>query len=290
MEKNISRRQALQTTASLIGAGFTLSSFMQHHKKDGFQIGACDWSINSINKPESGEMGAKLGLDGVQVNLGNVANNMHLRNPKIQHEYLSNFKKNNIKFSGLAIGELNNIPYKSDNRTDEWVSNSLDVAKVLGVKTILLAFFGNNDLKNDETGTRTVIEKFKKVMPKAEQMGLTFGIESWLSAKEHLYIINEVKSPNLKVYYDVANSNHMGYNIYQEIRELGKQNMICEFHAKENDFLLGSGRIDFQEVKKCMNEIGYKGWIQMEGAVPTGKPMFDSYIENRKFMKSVFTT
>ena len=288
MENIISRRQALQTTASLIGAGLSFPSFIQNYKKEGFQIGACDWSINSIDKPESGEMGANLGLDGVQVNLGNIANNMHLRDPKIQQEYLNNFKKNNIKFSGLAIGELNNIPYKSDDRTDQWVSDSLDVAKVLGVKTILLAFFGNNDLKNDEVGTRIVIEKFKKVMPKAEQMGITFGIESWLSAKEHLYIINEVKSPNLKVYYDVANSNHMGYNIYQEIRELGKQNMICEFHAKENDFLLGSGRVDFQEVKKCMDEIKYKGWIQMEGAVPVGKPMFESYIENRKFMKSLF--
>jgi L-ribulose-5-phosphate 3-epimerase len=288
MQNILSRRQALQTSLALVGAGFTFSSFIQKSKNEGFQIGACDWSINSINNPESGDMGAKLGLDGVQVNLGNLANNMHLRDPKIQQVYLSNFKKNKIKFSGLAIGELNTIPYKSDDRTDQWVSDSLDVAKVLGVKTILLAFFANNDLKNDEAGTQNVIQKLKKVMPKAEQMGITFGIESWLSAKEHLYIINEVKSPNLKVYYDVANSNHMGYNIYQEIRELGKQNMICEFHAKENDFLLGSGRIDFQEVKKCMEEINYKGWIQMEGAVPAGRPMFESYIENRKFMKSVF--
>jgi L-ribulose-5-phosphate 3-epimerase len=288
MENNISRRQALQTSLAMVGAGFTFSSFIQKLKSEGFQIGACDWSIDSINKPEAADMGARLGLDGVQVNLGNLSNNMHLRDPKIQQEYISNFKKNKIKFSGLAIGELNTIPYKSDDRTDQWVSDSLDVAKILGVKTILLAFFAKNDLKNDEAGTQNVIEKLKKVMPKAEQMGITFGIESWLSAKEHLYIINEVKSPNLKVYYDVANSNHMGYDIYQEIRELGKQNMICEFHAKENDFLLGSGRIDFQEVKKCMDEINYKGWIQMEGAVPVGKPMFESYLENRKFMKSVF--
>jgi L-ribulose-5-phosphate 3-epimerase len=288
MENNISRRQALQTSLAMVGAGFTFSSFIQKSKNEGFQIGACDWSIDSINKSEAADMGARLGLDGVQVNLGNLSNNMHLRDPKIQQEYISNFKKNKIKFSGLAIGELNTIPYKSDDRTDQWVSDSLDVAKILGVKTVLLAFFGNNDLKNDEAGTQNIIQKLKKVMPKAEQMGITFGIESWLSAKEHLYIINEVKSPNLKVYYDVANSNHMGYNIYQEIRELGKQNMICEFHAKENNFLLGSGRIDFQEVKKCMEEINYKAWIQMEGAVPVGKPMFESYIENRKFMKSVF--
>ncbi|MCU0467608.1 MAG: sugar phosphate isomerase/epimerase [Arcicella sp.] len=288
MKHSISRREALQTLLSLMGISLSLSSFIQNTKEEGFRIGACDWSINQINSPESATVAAQLGLDGVQVNLGNLANNMHLRDPKIQKEYLTNFKKNGIKFSGLAIGELNNIPYKNDDRTDQWVSDAIDVAKILGVKTILLAFFGNNDLKNDEAGTQVVIEKLKKVMPKAEQNGITLGIESWLSAKEHLYIINEVKSPNLKVYYDVANANHMGYDIYREIRELGKQKMICEFHAKENDFLLGSGRIDFREVKNCMNEIGYKGWIQMEGAVPIGKTMFDSYVENRKFMKSLF--
>jgi L-ribulose-5-phosphate 3-epimerase len=284
MEKIFSRRDVLAT----LGLGFTFSSFVQQSKKQGFQIGACDWSIYKMDSPDAADVATQIEIDGVQVNLGSLSNNMHLRDPKIQQQYLQNFKKNDIQFSGLAIGELNTIPYKSDDRTDQWVSDSIDVAKILGVKVILLAFFGNNDLKNDETGTRIVIEKLKKVMPKAEQNGITIGIESWLDARELQYILTEVKSPNLKIYYDVANTNHMGYNIYAEIRELGKQNLICEFHAKENDFLLGSGRIDFQEVKKCMDEINYKGWIQIEGAVPIGKPMVESYIENRKFLKSVF--
>ncbi len=288
MENKISRRQAIQNTAVLLGAGLSFSSFIQKSSQDGFQIGACDWSIGQSANINAVEVASKLGLDGVQINMGMLANDMHLRDSKIQKQYLEAFQKYNIKPSGFAIGELNNVPYKSDDRTDQWVSDAIDVAKILGIKTILLAFFANNDLKNDEIGTQNVIKKLKKVMPKAEQAGIAFGIESWLSAQEHLYIINEVKSPNLKVYYDVANSNYMGYDIYAEIRELGKQNMICEFHAKENNFLLGTGKVDFQEVRKCIDEINYKGWLQIEGAVPKGQPMFESYLENRKFLKSVF--
>ncbi len=288
MENKISRRQAIQNTAVLLGAGLSFSSFIQKSSQDGFQIGACDWSIGQSANVNAVEVASKLGLDGVQINMGMLANDMHLRDTKIQKQYLEAFEKYSIKPSGFAIGELNNVPYKSDDRTDQWVSDSIDIAKVLGVKTILLAFFAKNDLKNDEIGTQNVIQKLKKVMPKAEQAGITFGIESWLNAQEHLYIINEVKSPNLKVYYDVANSNSMGYDIYAEIRELGKQNMICEFHAKENNFLLGTGKVDFQEVRKCIDEINYKGWLQIEGAVPKGQPMFESYLENRKFLKSVF--
>lgn len=288
MENKISRRQAIQNAALLLGAGLSFSSFVQQSKQAGFQIGACDWSIGQRNSVDAVEVAYKLGLDGVQVNMGTLANDMCLRDQKIQKQYLEAFEKYGVKPSGFAIGELNNIPYKSDERTDQWVLDSIDVAKVLGVKNILLAFFSQNDLKNDEIGTQTVIEKLKKVMPKAEQAGITLGIESWLNAKEHLYIINEVKSPNLKVYYDVANSNHMGYDIYSEIRELGKQGQICEFHAKENNYLLGKGKVDFQEVRKCIDEINYKGWLQIEGAVPTGQPMFESYVENRQFLKSIF--
>ena len=75
-----------------------------------------------------------------------------------------------------------------------------------------------------------------------------------------MHIINAVGSPNVKVYYDVANSNKMGYSIYEEIRWLGNEN-ICEFHAKENGFLLGQGRVDFKEFRKAIDDIKYKDTV-----------------------------
>ena len=95
------------------------------------------------------------------------------------------------------------------------------------------------------------------------------GIESWLSAPDHLRILDAVGSRSVQVYYDLANSTQMGYDILAEIRQLGRDR-ICEFHAKENGFLLGQGRIDFPAVRKAMDDIGYSGWIQIEGAVPKG--------------------
>ena len=90
------------------------------------------------------------------------------------------------------------------------------------------------------------------------------------------------------MYYDVANSTERGYDIAAEIRQLGRER-ICEFHAKENGFLLGQGRIDFASVRKAMDDIGYAGWIQIEGAVPKGKPMLESYVENVRFMRAQFS-
>jgi sugar phosphate isomerase/epimerase len=96
-----------------------------------------------------------------------------------------------------------------------------------------------------------------------------------------------VESPNIKVYYDLANSHKMGYDIYEEIRWLGKER-ICEFHAKENGYLLGQGNIELKEVRKAIDDIGYEGWIQIEGALPQGADLMESYVENVRVMRESF--
>ncbi len=106
-----------------------------------------------------------------------------------------------------------------------------------------------------------------------------------LSADEHVAILDRVGSTAVQVYYDVCNSNDRGYDIYQEIRKLG--NSICELHAKENGALLGQGKVDFHKVRAALDNIGYRGWVQIEGAVPAGKPMLESYQANCKFMRGI---
>jgi sugar phosphate isomerase/epimerase len=163
----------------------------------------------------------------------------------------------------------------------------VDVCQALGCNVVLLAFFYKGDVKGDKPGTDEVVKRLKKVAPKAEKAGVSLGFESWLSAEEHMDIINRVGSPALRVYYDVANSHKMGYDIYKEIRWLGKKH-ICEFHMKENASLLGQGPIDFQRIRDAIEEIGYEGWMQIEGAVPQGQPMFESYQKNCAFLKGLF--
>jgi L-ribulose-5-phosphate 3-epimerase len=252
-----------------------------------YTIGACDWSINNQSNLGAMEMARQIGLDGAQLSLGLKSNDMHLRRKDVQEAYKSLSKIFKVGFTGLAIGELNIYPLKSDPQTDKWVYDSIDVAKAMNQKVVLLAFFADGDLKNDKKGTDVVIQKLKAIMPHSEKNGITLGIESWLSAEEHLYIIDAVGSPNLKVYYDVANSEKMGYDIYKEIVWLGKKNQICEFHFKENEALLGKGRVDFLKVKKCMDEINYRGSIQIEGAVPAGATMLDSYVLNNSFVRDL---
>ncbi len=286
----ISRRSALQKTAAMMGVTSLASFFRPEDALAGrsrFSVGACDWSIGKSSDIGAMELGRRMGLDGIQVNMGNLANEMHLRQPEVQRQYKDAARKLGVQIGGLALGELNNVPYKADDRTDRWVSESIDVAKSLGVKVILLAFFNKNDLRNDPDGQQVVIRKLKGVAPKAEKAGIILGIESYLNAADHLKITEAVGSRNVQVYYDVRNSSDMGYDIYEEIRWLGKEKQICEFHFKEYDALLGGGIVDFREVRAAVDEIAWRGWIQIESSIPKGADTVESYVANRAYVRKM---
>lgn len=285
---HLSRREMLrrstQATAALaLSANF--APLFAAPEKRRFRLGACDWSIGKMGDPAAFEVAKQIGLDGVQVSLGTAANDMQLRRQDVQQQYRDAARVAGLEVASVAIGEMNEVPYKSDPRTIEWVTDSIDVCQALGVNVVLLAFFSKGDLRADVAGVDEVVKRLKAVAPKAEKAGVRLGIESWLSAEAHLSILERVGSPAVQVYYDVCNSNDRGYDIYREIRLLGKR--ICEFHAKENGALLGHGNIDFKKVRAAMDDIGYTGWVQIEGALPPGKPMLESYQENCKFMRGI---
>jgi L-ribulose-5-phosphate 3-epimerase len=251
----------------------------------GFKIGVCDWTLGKRADPSALAVAKRLGLDGLQVDVGGPKDGLPVLKPEVQKIYLETVAKVQVEIASLAIGSLNDFPYKSDPQAERWVSDSIDACKALGVKVVLMAFFAKGDLLNDSQGVAAVIQRLKKVAPKAEKAGVTLGFESWLSAEQHMDILSRVGSPAVKVYYDVANSHKQGYDIYKEIRTLGKN--ICEFHAKDYEDLYGKGSIDFKQVRLAMDDIGYRGWLQMEGTkFPLG--LEESIKYDERYLRSVF--
>ena len=83
-----------------------------------------------------------------------------------------------------------------------------------------------------------MIERLKKVAPKAEKEGIILGVESYLDAAGHLDIIEGVGSKNIKAYIDFRNTADAGYNVLKEVKLLGHDN-ICDLHMKEMAFCRG---------------------------------------------------
>lgn len=287
----LSRREMLRRSALVCGlaGGSGLSSSFAIGTNKKLKIGACDWSIGKRSDLAAFEVAREIGLEGIQVNLGSAADNIHLRERDRQKHYLAESKRTGVKIASVALGELNQVPYKSDPRTEEWVWDSVDVAHNLGVTVVLLAFFSKNDLRNDEAGKKEVIRRLKEVAPKAEKNGVILGLETYLSAEEHMDIIQAVGSDSIKVYYDFRNSADAGYDVIKEIKWLGKD-AICELHMKENGSLLGKGTLDWKRISETLKEMDYygSGWMQIEGARPGGAGFVESGRSNLVFLTSVF--
>ena len=238
----------------------------------GFKIGACEWSLGKAD-PSCFDVAKEIGLDGVQVDLGRPADGMRLLKPEVQKAYLASAKRTGMEIASLAMGVMNNVPLKGNPRAAKWLDQSIDVCKALGIKLTMPACFGagNLDMKKTSEIDR-LVEAIKNVTPRAEKEGITIALENYFSGKDNMTLIERIGSPCVKVYYDVGNSTDMGYDIYSEIRELGKNGLVSEFHFKDSHFVLckDKGRVDFKRVRKAMDDVGYLGWVQLESAHPNG--------------------
>lgn len=285
----ITRREALASAAATGLALWPALRALAADEKRFFKIGACDWSIGKRGQPGALELAKEIGLEGVQITFGLPGEEHDLRKEEVRQEYLQAAKKHGVEIASLAIGVMNAIPYASDPRAAKCLQECMEVMPKLGQKVVLVPFFSKGDIKGKPKLQDEVIRRLKLAAPAAEKAGIVLGLESWLNVDDHLRIIDAVGSPAVQVYYDVANMDHEGYDIYQEIRRLGRDR-ICEIHCKENGFLLGKGRIDFVKVREALDEIGWTGWLVIEGAVGRGMKMFESYVHNQKYLRSVFPT
>ena len=167
------RREMMKSSARLglaglsIGAGFLSSSFLwcKPSPRSGqrFKIGACDWTLGKRTDPEALEIARRLGLDGIMVDMGDPRNGFPLLQPELQKKYLTRAKELKVEIASLALGILNELPYKSEPQAQQWVADSLEVSRALGTHVVLLAFFGKGDLKNDQKGTDAVSERLKEI-------------------------------------------------------------------------------------------------------------------------------
>ncbi len=276
----------LTATSSLLGDPSALLA--AGNQQPAFPISACDWSINCRHKLDAFAFAQSLGLQGVEVSFGEPGVENDLREEKVRAAYLEESKKTGVTISSLAMGILNQNPFSTDPQTEQWVADCIEVMPRIGVTTVLLAFFGKGDIKGAPELQDKTIARLKRLAPKAEDAGVVLGIESWLDAAAHIRILDAVDSPAVKVYYDVANMSKAGYDIHAEIPQLGRER-ICQFHMKENGYLLGKGKINFPRLKKTIDRIHYDKWIVIESARPKGSDLGEAYRHNRQYLRSIFT-
>ena len=287
----LTRRAMIGRTALIAGMAMTSALFAEEKNpapKRKIKIGAVDWELTKANDPKAIAVAARLGFDGLQVDLGDLE---CMRDPKRRKLFLDTAKKHKIEIASLAMGVLSDKPFAKNPKGQALVESAIDTAIAMKQKVILLAFFGNNDLNHKENNIDALVGRLKEVAPKAEKAGVVLGLEGETSVERYRDIIDRVGSPAVQVYFDTVHAHRKDRSIFEEILYL--EDKICEFHAKDvANILFGQGQVDFRQVRRAMDTIGYRGWIFVEqwGEVKGDKPLgFDeTHRRNLKYLRELF--
>jgi sugar phosphate isomerase/epimerase len=241
--------------------------------------------------PEQIPRAVEAHLEGIQVSLGRNPDEVPLRDPAVRDRYLELGRQHGVVFHSVAIGMLNTYPLAEEPRAAVWLVDAIDAAVALGASNVLMAFFGNGDLRLrdadgefineadgphasfrlDEEKVTSVVHTLQQVVPRARDAGVILGLENTISAAQNLEIIDRVGSKWLQVYYDLGNSTGNGYDVPGELRALGSDR-ICEVHLKDwNTPLLGSpeGMVDGPAAAAALRDIAYDKWLVLE---TSGRP------------------
>ena len=158
----------------------------------------------------------------------------------------------------------------------------IETCPKIGSDVILVPFFGGGSIKPEDITSPIFIGGLKEVAEVAETHRVYLALESTLSATDHLRVLAQVKSPYVKVYYDVGNATNFGYDAPKEIRQLGSE--IIQIHVKDTGGNLGEGKVDFPAASDAMRAIGYDRYLVLE--TPSGDDASDSAARNLAFTKN----
>lgn len=269
--------------AGFASAAFAGESLIAYAARKGarFRVGAPDWNLKQTAKLESVALAKKIGFDGVQISIGRK---MELNDKALQQSFLAESKRLGQPVASLCLDILHVNGLKSDPLGQRWTAEAIPIANALGIKVILLPFFGKWALKT-QAEMDFVGDALKEVAPAAEKAGVILGLEDTISARDNVRIMERSKSPAVLTYYDVGNSTQNGFDILEEIRWLGRAR-ICEVHLKDNPSYLGQGKINFPAVVDVLADIGFDKWAQLECDAPSGS-VEDDMKKNLGFIRGV---
>jgi len=152
------------------------------------------------------------------------------------------------------------------------MESALRCANAMGATTVLLVPAVVTEKVRYIDAYKRSQDNIHKLLPLAEQMQVVIAIENvWnkflLSPIEFARYIDEFESPWVRVYFDVGNVIIHGY-AQDWIRTLGKR--IIKIDLKDFEWKgyqwtnLGDGDVNWPEVCRALDEIGFEGYMTAE--------------------------
>jgi sugar phosphate isomerase/epimerase len=199
-----------------------------------------------------------IGLDGVEITLYWL--------PSKEPQYFRKLKRLALSLglvvscTGISTDFCNPDPMERE-RTIGMVKEGLNIARELGAP--VLRVFGGYVPKSfsEEHVIQWVIEALKKCVNYAEESGVVIALENHggitARADNVVRIVEDVGSPWFRVNLDLGNYTE---STYEDIAKT----VPYAIHIHGKTMISGDGEVDYDKVKKILEDKGYNGFISIE--------------------------
>lgn len=245
------------------------------------------WSFPADSLENNFKLAKKAGFEGVEVALDETGEVSLQSTEKDLLEVKRKANDNGIELYSVASGLywsywLNDDDPAVREKAKDVVKKHLETASILGCETILVIpgtvnadFAAPGKVIDYETTYNRSLEAITELKEYAEKYKVEIGLENvWnkflVSPMEMRDFIDKVDSKYVGSYFDVGN---VLFNGYPEdwIKVLGDR--IKKVHFKDYRVAAGSlhgfvdllaGDINYPEVMKALESVGYDGWVSAE--------------------------
>ena len=260
------------------------------------------WSFPQNSIKDNLLLAKNAGFEGVELAL-NESGELSMASTDKQVKDVKNFADSiGLKLYSLSCGmcwdyRLSDDDKNTRRKAKDMIKRQLEVAKKIGADTILVVpgavnvEFSHPEIKvaYDVVYDRA-LEGLSELKFYAEQLKVNIGLENvWnkflLSPMEMRDFVDKIGSDYVGSYLDVGNAMYCSYP-EDWIRILGKR--IKKVHFKDYRTQAGglhgfvdllAGDVNYPEVIKAFEEIGYDGWVTAE-MIPNYKYYSDTIIYN----------
>jgi sugar phosphate isomerase/epimerase len=270
----MNRRSFLLQTSAAMTTGALLPRAIAAESQatlPAIRIGSC-----SLDLPQA----LRAGLDGVEVGVGAAAEQLQIADAATRQRYQSQMRETKLPVCSLMMGLLNSHPLASDPRGPAWLDQSIDTARDLGARVILLAFFGAGDLldaagKPKEDALAEVVRRIQRAAPRAKEAGVILAIENYLDGTQNARLLDRINHESVQIYYDVFNTGTTkGHDVPADLKLL--RGRIAQLHFKNGPKFLDEEPAKFGPIAAAVKAIGYRGWAVLETSAPSGDPVADA--------------
>ena len=142
----------------------------------------------------------------------------------------------------------------------------LETAKALKITDIVIPCVDQSSLETKESVDRFV-KQIRKIIPIIEKENINLSLETDLTPKAFIELLNKLNSKNITVNYDIGNSAALGFDSDEELTTYGDR--ITDIHIKDRvlgdgPVTLGEGNADFEKFFNRLKEYDYQGPFIMQ--------------------------